>query len=49
LCDSKLHGTSNLLTHGKVCTKNPFASLIDPNQTALAFASGEGGSLVAAS
>ncbi|GAU51333.1 hypothetical protein TSUD_412800 [Trifolium subterraneum] len=43
LCDPKAHGTSNFLTHCKVCVKNP---LNDPKQATLIFASGE---LVAAS
>jgi hypothetical protein len=46
LCDPKTHGTSNLLAHTKTCFKNPQN---DPRQSALMFASGEGGALVAAS
>ncbi|CAK8575215.1 unnamed protein product [Lathyrus sativus] len=46
LCDPKSHGTSNMLAHTKICTKRPQN---DPTQTALSFASGEGGGLVAAS
>lgn len=46
LCDPKTHGTSNMLAHTKVCTKMPQN---DPTQTALSFAGGEGGGLVAAS
>ncbi|KAI5396728.1 hypothetical protein KIW84_062815 [Lathyrus oleraceus] len=46
LYDPKTHGTSNMLAHTKVCTKMPQN---DPTQTALSFAGGEGGGLVAAS
>ncbi|CAK8561916.1 unnamed protein product [Lathyrus sativus] len=46
LCDPKSHGTSNMLAHTKICTKRPQN---DPTQTAISFASGEGGGLVTAS
>lgn len=45
LCDPKTHGTSTMLAHTKVCTK---MQQNDPTQTALSFAGGEGGGLVAA-
>ena len=43
-CDSKSHGTSNMLAHSKVCHKNPALMQRDPRQTNLT--SGEGGFLV---
>jgi len=43
-CDSKSHGTSNMLAHSKICHKNPALMRRDPRQTNLT--SGEGGFLV---
>ncbi|MCI05304.1 zinc finger BED domain-containing protein ricesleeper 1-like, partial [Trifolium medium] len=35
LCDTKSHGTTNLLAHAKICPKNPNVLSNDPNQTVL--------------
>lgn len=43
-CDSKNHGTSNMLAHSKICQKNPENQRNDPRQTNLVC--GEGGFLV---
>jgi hypothetical protein len=44
-CDIKIHGTSSLLAHSRICNKNPYLAN-DLKQTNLVFASGEGGGLV---
>ncbi|KAK2372832.1 zinc finger BED domain-containing protein RICESLEEPER [Trifolium repens] len=35
LCDTKSHGTTNMLAHSKICPKNPYVLSNDPNQTVL--------------
>ncbi|KAK2384107.1 zinc finger BED domain-containing protein RICESLEEPER [Trifolium repens] len=35
LCDTKSHGTTNMLAHCKICTKNPNILSNDPNQRVL--------------
>lgn len=49
LADSKLHGTSNLWAHLKVCVKYAYAISHDSSQTVLAFTPGMTGELTAAS
>ncbi|XP_057436087.1 zinc finger BED domain-containing protein RICESLEEPER 2-like [Lotus japonicus] len=49
LCDSKIHGTSNLGAHTRVCPKYPYAVINDSSQTVLSFKPGEGNDMVAAS
>ncbi|KAK7310074.1 hypothetical protein RJT34_07302 [Clitoria ternatea] len=43
--DPKVHGTSNLIAHLKVCPKYPYAVTNDPNQSVINF---EGGGIIAA-
>lgn len=49
MCDPKIHGTSNLLSHIPRCLKKPNCLVNDPNQAALTCRPGEAGGLIAAS